>query len=452
VLSPIALPWLLLLADVDGPAALPEALPPLDPGLVDDVDSGPRFFAHARMRAELDDSRDLSRIDDTAAGAALSGRVGVDADVQRARVIVVVGDGGRIGVPSASGSAAPPLLARPALPQLLEATLAFDTEVAGFPATFLVGRAPVVVADGRLVGTEPYDARGRTLDGVALRGGTDAVRAGVGAYWLDPFAAAATGEEAAWSGLALAHVAARGVADETALDAYALLHRDGALGLTVPTIGARTTGALLSFVRGRAGADVQAVSIDAEGPWSTAGSAMHLEIGARALAPLSTTISPRVPDVFLDAALELTSGDVVHGRSFRAPAPTQHGTLGLLDLVAMDNTWSAAVTAGVLDGSGLLIDVAARMVGIVDPADPLVDTAGAPLPMRVGAGIALLELDARFEVPLGAALFLDVGYGVALPGHALIGDQPAQRLLVALSGTTDTGDDTPLLPLRAARR
>jgi hypothetical protein len=118
----------------------------------------------------------------------------------------------------------------------------------------------------------------------------------------------------------------------------------------------------------------------------------------------------------------------------------------------MDNTWSGAVSVGALDDSGLFLDVGARLIGTVDDDAPLVDTAGIPLPMRVGGGLALIEIDAHFEVPLGTGLFLDVGYGVALPGVALVGDQPAQRLAVSLIAITDVGQDAPVPPLRAARR
>lgn len=430
-------------------SSLPDTLPPLDDALIGDgLPSGPRFFAQARLRGELDDSRDFSRTADTAAGAALSGRVGIDADIEAARAIVVVGDGARIGSPSS----APLLVARPAAPQLLEVALVFDTEVAGLPATLTLGRAPVVVGDGDLVGVEPYDARGRTLDGAAVRARRDQLRAGVAVYWLGPAVADAGDNSGAFSGLAVIDAGLRGHegedGEDLAFDAYLLLHRDGAARVTTPTLGARLDGALWPFLQGHAGADAQAFAIDGQDPLAPAGGGVHLEAGARATAPRSASLSPRVPDLFLDAALELTTGDVVAGRSFRAPAPTQHGKLGLLDLIAIDNTWSASVAVGAKDSRGLFMDVGARVIGLVDSAGLLLDVAGAPLAPRVGGGLALVEIDARFEIPLGGALFLDVGYAVGLPGAALIGDQPAQRLYVAINGSTGMGDDALMPPLR----
>ena len=439
--TPLLLPALWLLAQEP---SLPDALPPLPDDLLEDTsdndDDGvsPRFFAQARVRGELDGARSFSRADDTHAGAALSGQIGAVANVgelQTARVVIVIGEGGRIGPPSA----APLLLPRPAVPQLLEVALVCDTRLAGQAATLIVGRAPVVVADGRLVGRESYDARGRTLDGASVRAGNHAFRAGAGAYWLGPYTADASDDGEALSALlvieAAAHVGGRDDDDGLALASYLLLHRDGRARLTTPTIGARIEGTALSFLRGRAGADAQAFAIDGDDPFAPAGTAFHLECGARATAPLSTALSPRVPDVFLATVLEATTGDVVGGRSFRAPAPSQHGALGLLDLVAMDNTWSAAVSAGALDSRGLLIDLALRMIGLVQSTGPLLDTAGESLAVRVGGGIALLEIDARLQVPLGDALSLDMGYAVGLPGRALIGDQPAQRLYVSLTGS-----------------
>lgn len=433
---------------------LPDALPHLDDGLVDPGGPPPaQFFAQARIRGELDESRDLSRATDTSAGAALTGRVGVDADLDVGRLLVVVGDGGRLGTPATAAALVP----RPVLAQLLEVALLLDTQVAGMPALFSIGRAPVSLADGRLVGAEPYDARGRTLDGASLRGGSETLRVGGGVYWLGPLVAdedavLAPDEEGALSGLAVVDAQWRDRDDAWRADGYALLHRDAVDSITVPTLGARVDASIASFLRARGGGDVQAFSVDGDDPFAPAGNAFHVELGARATAPLSALVSSRVPDVFVDLGAEITTGDVVAGRSFRAPAPTQHDVLGFLDMVAMDNTWSGGVSVGALDENGLSLDVGARLIGTVNDDAPLVDTAGVPLPMRVGGGLALIELDARFEVPLGRGLFLDVGYGVALPGVALVGDQPAQRLAVSLVATTDVGEDAPVPPLRAARR
>ncbi len=433
--------------DPSEPAPLPESLPPLDESLVKEAPASPMsLFAAVRLRGELDDSRDLSRVDDASAGAALSGLVGASAALEGAHVDVVVGDGARIGQPPT----APALVARPALPALEQAQLSFDLSVAGFPAALSLGRMPVVVADGRWVGTEPFDPRGRTLDGARLRAHAGLVDAGLGAFWLGPgdLDAADTGRAVSALGVLEAGVRA---GDDVDLDVYALLHRDGPAGLTLPTLGLRASGSW-SFLRGRAGADAQAPLADGSSAFSPAGTAGHAEAGVRATAPLARWFAPpgdepapsaSLPDVYVDGSGEITAGTVVDGRVFRAPAPTQHDVLGLLDFVAADNTWSAAVAAGADDGAGRL-EVAGRIIGIVDGAGPLLDTGFKPIPQRRGDGIALFELDATLALPLTKDLALGVGYAVAVPGAALVGDEPAQRLFVSLSGAA--GDAASPLP------
>ena len=405
-------------ARAEEPAALPDALPPLDDALV--KDEGPiRFFGQARLRGLLDDSRDLSRVEDTAAGVDVTGRVGVDADIDGMKLVVVLGDGGRVGAPSP----APALVDAPAVPVLYQAELAFPTSIAGVPASLDVGRMRVVVGDGRLVGTEPFDARGRTLDGARVRAHTPLVDLALGAFLLGE------ATPATLTGLFALEAALHPRADVDG-DVYGLLHRDPAAPLTLPTAGVRISAAGASWLRLRAGADVQAPVADAARAFTVAGHAGHAELGARAALP---SFSGRFPALFVDASGEITAGDTVLDRVFRAPAPTQHGALGLLDLVAMDNTWSAALAAGAED-RGLSLDLCARALGMVDPNGPLLDTGFHALTEKNGTrgGLALVELDALAAIPLAKDVSLGVGYGVGLPGRALIGDQPAQRLFVTL--------------------
>jgi hypothetical protein len=416
-------------------ADLPDALPPLDDWLVAEAPPPPlRFFVQARSRGELDESRDLSRVEDASAGVALTGRVGIDASLEGARLVVVLADGARVGQPTS----APLLVPRPALPVLWQAELAVDLEVFGLPGALSFGRMPVVVGDGRLVGVEPFDPRGRTLDGARLRAQGALVEAEAGAFWLGPADERAPGS---LSGFAFLEMSTRGErlsSLELDVDGFGLLHRDGERGLTVPTIGVHLAAhAVLppslwsSELGARAGVDVQAPLVDGSGAFAPAGTAARAQGALRATARLSSW-SPRAPDPFLDLSAEITTGDVVAGRVLHAPAPTQHGFLGLLDLVAADNTWSTALRAGALARRGLAFDVTGRIVGIVDGRGPLLDPGGKAVPQRVGRGVALVELDARLELPLTRDVALGAAWGLALPGAALIGDHPAQRLLVTL--------------------
>lgn len=462
----------------DEPAALPDALPPLDDALIDPVAGAPansplRSFAQLRLRGELDESRDLSRVDDASAGAALTGRVGVDAALSGARLVVVVGDGARLG----GKATAPPLVRRPALPVLWQAELALDLEAAGLPAVFALGRMPVVVGDGRLLGVEPFDPRGRTLDGARLVVDAGPVAARAGALWLAPADASDGG--GAFSGVGFVELAlqdgpgrqlddhlvapgapgpgdafhaAPGQGDsglDVMLDGWGILHRDGAGGLTTPTAGVRLGAALPlgpATLLGRTGVEVQAPLVDGAEAFSPAGTSARAHVGLRAATRLSP-IAVRAPDPFVDVSAEITAGDVVAGRVLQAPAPTQHGFLGLLDLVAPDNTWAAALAVGGTTARGLFADLTGRLVGIVDPDGPLLDTAGAPVRQRVGHGLALLELDARLELPLTDGVSLGAGYGIAVPGAALVGDMPAQRLYVTLRAQASSDGDTASLPV-----
>lgn len=456
-------------------AALPDALPPLDDALVDPLAGAPpasplRSFAQLRLRGELDESRDLSRVDDASAGAALTGRVGVDAALSGARLVVVVGDGARLG----GKATAPPLVRRPALPVLFQAELALDLEVAGLPAAFSLGRMPVVVGDGRLLGVEPFDPRGRTLDGARLVVDAGPVAAHAGALWLAPADASDGG--GAWSGVGFVELAlqdgpgrqledhlppgapgpgdafdaapGRGGGLDVLLEGWGILHRDGSRGLTTPTAGVRVGGALPlgpAALLGRTGVEVQAPLPDGAEAFAPAGTSARAHVGLRAATRL-LPIAVRAPDPFVDVSAEITAGDVVAGRVLQAPAPTQHGFLGLLDLVAPDNTWSTALAVGGTTARGLFADLTGRLVGIVDPDGPLLDTTGAPLRQRVGHGLALLELDARLELPLTEGVSLGAGYGIAVPGAALVGDLPAQRLYVTLRAQASSDGDTASLP------
>jgi hypothetical protein len=450
------------------PDSLPDALPPLDDGLVDEpappARDDVRFMAAARIRGELDENRGFSQADPVSAGAAISARAGVEANLESARVVVVLGDGGRLGQPPTS----PLLVERPALPVLQQARLSIDLAVAGLPAELAVGRMPIVVGDGRLLGSEPFDPRGRTLDGALLRAHGGAVDGRAGVVWLGPSVAGEDDTRSSSTGADLSGVGfvELAVRDEALgpvfldVDAHGLLHRDGRVGVTAPTAGvglaARSVvlpaldGAVGGEVSARSSVELQAQFLDERSATAPAGQGARAGIGVRGKALLSSwgrAISAvGVPDPFVDLSGEICAGDVVKGRVLRAPAPTVHGFLGVLDLVGSDNTWSAALAAGATDDEGLALDVTGRIVGIVDRDGPLLDVTGAPVPQRTGNGTALVELDAHLGLPVGRGFVVGVDYGVALPGAALIGDEPAQRFLVTLAATTESdagarGDD-----------
>jgi hypothetical protein len=316
--------------------------------------------------------------------------------------------------------------------------LALDVEILGLPSTLSLGRMPVVVGDGRLVGTEPFDARGRTLDGASLDLRGSGADGALGLVWLAPQEESdddATGEAASGFGFVDVALHPRVVAGvELELEAHGLLHRDGPRKLTLPTAGLRlgAGAAPASSLRltGSAGVELQSPLRDG-GSIESDGLAARATGDARASYALSSSL-PRAPDFFAGLSAEITAGSAVAGRVLHAPAPSQHGALGLLDLVAADNTWSAALDVGTTTDRGLLVDVTGRLVGIVDRSGPLLDVAGDPIPQRTGSGLALVEIDARVELPLSRELSLGAAYGLALPGAALVGDQPAQRLLLTL--------------------
>ena len=81
------------------------------------------------------------------------------------------------------------------------------------------------------------------------------------------------------------------------------------------------------------------------------------------------------------------------------------------------------------------------LVGVVDRAGPLLDALGDAVSARRrgGAGVALLELDLTLQAQLSREVSLGVSYGLAAPGPALVGDVPAQRLLIELRASTQGG-------------
>jgi hypothetical protein len=120
----------------------------------------------------------------------------------------------------------------------------------------------------------------------------------------------------------------------------------------------------------------------------------------------------------------------------------------LLDFFAPDNTWSASLALGGTTPGGLLVEGAARIVGLVDQQGLLLDPEGKPVARRQGAqGIAFAEADARLMVPLRGWSALGVEYAIGVPGGLLSGDAPAQRLMVTLKFAADSDEGGSLPPL-----
>jgi hypothetical protein len=309
-------------AHADEPAALPDALPPLDDTLAAAAPDPVRFFAGARLRAELEGARTFSRGDEAGVGASVAGLAGVEAllgdAASGARLVVSFAESGRLGPPTAR----PLLVAAPPLAPLHQAQLALQTRLFGLPAELSVGRGAVALADERLLGTEPLELRPRTLDGASARVRADTVELGAGAWWLGGH-----GDDLDAVG---ALDTALHLGDDASLQAWALAERAGLSALWLPTLGARALGRV-GWVEGRAAAELQAphavATLEREGVAGRASAGGRITLDGSELAlPL--------PRVFADLDGELVAGDAVAGRVLHAPAPTRHGVRGALDLLA----------------------------------------------------------------------------------------------------------------------
>ena len=407
------------------PPALPDALPPLDDTLEGTAPDPVRFFASARLRAELEGARGFSRGDAAGVGASVGGLAGVEAllgDAESgARLVVSFAEAGRLGPPTDR----PLLVSAAPLAPLHQAQLALQTRLFGLPAELSVGRGAVALADERLLGTEPLELRPRTLDGASARVRADTVELGAGAWWLG-----GDGDDLDAVG---ALDTALHLGDDASLQAWALAERAGLSALWLPTLGARALGRV-GWVEGRAAAELQAphavATLEREGVAGRASAGGRITLDGSELAlPL--------PRVFADLDGELVAGDAVAGRVLHAPAPTRHGVRGALDLLAPDNTWCTGLTLGLAE-ERLSASIRGLLVGMVDRAGPLLDPLGDPILARRsgGAGLALLELDVGLSAQLSPDVALSISWAAAAPGPALVGEVPAQQLFVELRAST----------------
>lgn len=434
--------------DDDAPI-VPEELPPLDDDLLDRLGavelppSSPASLfesvvlrGEGRVRFELDDSRDLSPADDLQAGLSLTGRLGLSAPVGPHRATLVLGDGRRIG--QDLGTLPLPLVEPAVLGFVYEAR--FDVDVSGFvvPGQLSLGRMELEVGDGRWVGRAPFDPRGRTFDGLLFVHESDLLAAQAGAFWLGPLLPGDVALPSVLGVLELAH--------ETpwyGLRTYLLGHRDGtpprvaAPALSLVTLGARGSASALGFTL-RLGADGQLPFVDGAA-LAPAGYGAHLEGALRFGPELSLFALSGTP--FVELSAEWTGGDPVLGRRFRAPGPTVHRFLGVLDAAIADNVMSAALAVGLSTSDGFLAMLEARAVALSDPTGPLLDPGGRALiaadPAREER-YALTEVDAIVRIPLGGTAFLEAEYGVGFPGAALArAGTPMQRFLLSVAFSLD---------------
>lgn len=408
------------------PPALPDALPPLDDSLAAAAPEPVRFFAAARLRAELEGARGFSRGDEASVGASLGGLAGVeaqlgDAESGGARLVVSFAEAGRLGPPTDR----PPLLRAAPLAPLHQAQLALQTRLFGLPAELALGRGAVSLADERLLGTEPFELRPRTLDGASARLRADTVEVGAGAWWLAGFGDALDAVGALDTALHLG--------DDAALQAWGVLERAGERALWVPTLGARAEGGL-GWLQGRTAAELQAphdvATLERDGV------AGRVSAGAR-LSVEGADFGLPLPRGFLDVDGDMVAGDTVEGRTLHAPAPSLHGVRGALDLLAPDNTWCTGLTLGLVE-ERLSASIRGLLVGMIDRAGPLLDPLGDPIAARRrgGAGLALLELDVGLSAQLSPEVALGVSWAAAAPGPVLVGEVPAQQLFLELRANT----------------
>lgn len=438
----------------DDAPSLPEELPPLDAELLEQLGAGSLEIQPAeglfegvvlhgvgRLRFELDESRDLSPADDLQAGLSLTGRLGLTAPLGPHRATLILGDGRRVG--QDFGTLPLPLVEPAALGFLYEARL--DVALSGLflPARLWLGRMELEVGDGRWVGRTEFDPRGRTFDGALLLHESELMAAQAGVFWLGPLV---EGDVALPSFLGVLELARQTHGYE--VRAYLLGHRDGtpareaAPALSILTLGARGSVSALG-VTFRLGADGQLPFSDGAA-LLPAGSGAHVEGALRYGPELSLFARSGTP--FIELSAEWTGGEPVLGRRFRAPGPSVHRFLGVLDTAIADNVMSAALALGLARSDGLLALVEARALALSDPGGPLLDPVGRALiaadPARE-ARYALTEVDAIVRIPIGPSAFVEGEYGVGFPGEAFGSAstpiQPLQRLLLSVAFALDVG-------------
>jgi hypothetical protein len=418
----------------------PAELPPPGDELLDllEPDDVPalervRVFAHGRARVELDDSRDRAPAVDLQTGFTLRGRVGFEAPVGPHVARIVVGDGVRLGDQRVTLPL--PFVDRDPASFLYEVHLALDAALFGIPGRLSLGRFPVQVADGRLVGKTDFDPRGRSLDGgLWTIEGKHPIR--VGAFYLGPLDPA---DGADSSGLVFVDQTHE-LGDLTGA-AYLLLHRDGRPAragrdpVTAVTPGLRYRYAPGWFYASLGG-DLQPTLLD-DDPLTPVAWGFHGELALGVKLDHPTATAPR-----FEIGAEVSGSDVaVEGLRFRTPAPDLHRYLGALDTIGTDNAWSAWLSLALEDDDGFAAVLEPRLFGLTDPAGALLDPLGRTLvpanDARDELGVALFEVDARVRIPASPGVFLDGEYGIGFAQGVLPGTVPTQRLWLAVTFDLD---------------
>ncbi len=429
---------------------VPEELPPLDEGLLDlladppasAAPSGPwrgvSLHGQGRLRLELDESRDLSPVDDLQAGLSLTGRVGFSAPLGPHRATLVLGDGRRIGPDL--GTLPSPIVAPAALGFLYEVRLDVDVSGLFVPARLSLGRMPVEVGDGRWLGRAEFDPRGRTFDGALLVHASELLAAQAGAFWLGPLVPGDVAEPSFVGALEIARQASW-----YDVSSYLLAHRDGtparsaASSLSLFTLGGRASVQAFG-ARLRLGVDGQ-LPLSDEQALAPVGFGAHVEGSFRYAPELALFQLSGTP--FVEVSAEWTGGEPVLGRRFRAPGPTVHRFLGVLDAALADNVMSSALALGLRTEEGLLAMAEARALALSDPRGPLLDVSERvliPADATREARYALTEIDVIARIPLGASAYVEGEYGVGFPGDAFAGaGTPMQRLLLSVAFSLDVG-------------
>lgn len=432
--------WLVVVSVVASEdPALPLALPPLDDALLQTGDDGSDIhaFGHGRVRGVGEDG-----VVGAFAGAGLTGRVGASGSLGDVRGSVVVGDGGWWVTPTSptatttTGLALAPtltLLTPPFASFVQRLSVEIPLSPLGTAGQLLVGRFPLAIADGRFVGAEGFDARGRSVDGavidttlapvlvkaglVALDLGASVDADGDGVVDVDEDAVAFNAVGFVDAALDMPSDDAN--FDDVNVDVYLLLHHSAPT--LRPTLGARA-GVDVWGLRLKAGLDGQ-LALDETQGLERNSSGLHGELTARTLLPWTLD----APRPYVEAGIEGT-GDVV------APAPTQHGTLGELDLAGFAHSWQVVTRAGVVDDSGFAASIAWRRVA------PFGGALRDPRDSEDRDGYA--EVDVVFALPVADHVDVDAGWAVAVSQDdaSLL----AQRVLVGLRFSF--GDDDGLLP------
>ena len=424
--------------------SLPIELPPLPDDMFSSMapksESSDQFdpiflIASGRMRLEVDESRDFAPEEDLQVGIAYTARLGADIPIGPHRAKMVLGEGQRIG--QDRGTLSGPWVNPGPLQFIHMMSLELDFPALGAPAKLNVGRQEITIADGRWLGTTPFDPRGRVYDGVMIRQERHSFRLQGGALYIGQSSFDRQSNTALHlQGVGLINLSFTN--QHLQFDIYNLLHRDTlqntlgeAIGYWIDTVGFRSDYNRWGFLGG-VGFDLQ-IPVDETNIAGINAAGIHAEARVRYGPELAVFSFRGTP--FLELSSEWTGGIPKFGRTFRAPGPSYHSFLGSLDLVSADNVASSAVEIG-LQGQDLFeTGTQARVIALADPTGRLYDTFGRILideDANRTDGLAFIEVDAFARIMLPYNLYAQTEAGIAFPGAILDREVPVIRFLVTL--------------------